>query len=757
MANPFTPGDLVVSVYGRGQAGDTTAYTDNQASPLTLQDISTSGVVGGQLVLPQTVTTVNGVTQYAVSGEYGSSSEGSLSLSTDGQSLVVAGYNINAAAYNTAEASGGPNTYGDPRLAQSTSVPGGQYTPVQRVIADVRYDGTVDSSTALYNVYNGNNPRSVVTDNGSVFYISGQGQSGDTTQGVFRVADGAATATTIDNTTDTRSLLISNGTLYASRDSKQPKANPADNVGSYGLEPTATATATPLPGISKSVTLANGNGNNVNGSTGTANLSPENFFFANATTLYVADAGAPKQGGAGDGGLQKWSLVNGTWTLNYTLSNGLGLKQATGAATTTAGFSTGLIGLTGKTNTDGTVSLYATSEPNFDTDSTALYGITDTLAYTSAAQASGESFQTLMTAAPDTVIRGVAFAPQAAAVCFAGGTRIRTTRGDVAVEALAVGDVAVTAAGAEQPIRWLGHRTVDCHRHPRRDEVLPVRIAAHAFGAGQPVFDLVLSPGHSVCVDMLGEVLIPAAALVNGTTIVREQVDAVTYWHVELDKHEVILAENLPCESYFEMGNRGFFVGEAGATALHGAPDAAVADHSDFCRPFHAAGPVVDFVRERLAARALQLDWVQVENTFADLHLVVDSRRVEAEVHGLIARFLVPATAETVWLESDTVVPAMAGGGADLRALGVCVGKLVIDDGFSSQVVMADDARLSAGFHHVEEGPQRWTAGRARLPASLWEGCRGSFFLRVELTRPALPKWIVAGIAVREDVVALSS
>ena len=44
------------------------------------------------------------------------------------------------------------------------------------------------------------------------------------------------------------------------------------------------------------------------------------------------------------------------------------------------------------------------------------------------------------------------------------------------------------------------------------------------------------------------------------------------------------------------------------------------------------------------------LDWVQVENPLAGLHLVVDGRRVEAEVQGLSVRFLVPATAETVWL-----------------------------------------------------------------------------------------------------------
>ena len=349
---------------------------------------------------------------------------------------------------------------------------------------------------------------------------------------------------------------------------------------------------------------------------------------------------------------------------------------------------------------------------------------------------------------------GDAYTP--APPCFVAGSLIRTAHGDVAVENLSIGALAVTASGAPRPIIWIGQRTVDCARHPQANEVQPVRIAAHAFAENSPARDLVVSPGHAIAVDLLGEVLIPASSLINGTTIRQESAERVTYWHVELESHDLLVAENLPTESYLDMGNRGFFPRPGQATALHAVPDAAPATHADFCRPFHAAGPVVEFVRERLAARALLLNWTPVENPLAGLHLVVDGRRVEAEVQGLSARFLVPATAEAVWLESDTVVPAMVGGGADLRTLGVCVGKLVIDDGFGSQVVMADDPRLSAGFHHVEEGPQRWTAGRARLPASLWEGCRGSFFLRVELTRPALPRWVSPNGAVRENQLALA-
>jgi hypothetical protein len=83
----FTPGDLVISVYGDGAAGDTTTYTDNEASPITLDEITTTGTQVGQIVLPQTTSGGNN----AISGEFGSSSEGTLQLSGNGQDLVIAG------------------------------------------------------------------------------------------------------------------------------------------------------------------------------------------------------------------------------------------------------------------------------------------------------------------------------------------------------------------------------------------------------------------------------------------------------------------------------------------------------------------------------------------------------------------------------------------------------------------------------------------------------------------------------------------
>ncbi len=127
------------------------------------------------------------------------------------------------------------------------------------------------------------------------------------------------------------------------------------------------------------------------------------------------------------------------------------------------------------------------------------------------------------------------------------------------MEHLAVGDVAVTASGQHRPIRWLGSRLTHCRNHPRPHEARPVRVSAHAFGENRPARDLRVSPGHAICLDLLGEVLISASALVNGTTIIQEDVDSVTYWHVELDSHDLLLAENMPAESYLDMGNRAFF------------------------------------------------------------------------------------------------------------------------------------------------------------------------------------------------------
>jgi hypothetical protein len=189
------------------------------------------------------------------------------------------------------------------------------------------------------------------------------------------------------------------------------------------------------------------------------------------------------------------------------------------------------------------------------------------------------------------------------AACFVEGTRIGTPDGPVAIEHLRIGDLVLTASGDARPVRWLGHRRVETGRHPRPIAVWPVRVRAGAFGEGQPLRDLWLSPDHAIAVD---GVLIPVSALINGRTIVREPRDAVTYWHVELDTHDVVVAEGLACESYLDTGNRAAF-DNAGATVQLFASftrNAASVWEQDACAPLVRRGPILAAVRRRLAARA---------------------------------------------------------------------------------------------------------------------------------------------------------
>jgi Hint domain len=141
--------------------------------------------------------------------------------------------------------------------------------------------------------------------------------------------------------------------------------------------------------------------------------------------------------------------------------------------------------------------------------------------------------------------------------CFARGTRIATEHGETAVERLRVGDLVRTESGCLQRIAWIGRRTVDCRRHPTPAQVQPIRVAPHAFGHGRPRRAVLLSPDHAVFVDGM---LIPVRLLVNDMTIVPMSITAITYYHVELGQHDVLLANGLPVESYLDVGHRDAFV-----------------------------------------------------------------------------------------------------------------------------------------------------------------------------------------------------
>lgn len=184
--------------------------------------------------------------------------------------------------------------------------------------------------------------------------------------------------------------------------------------------------------------------------------------------------------------------------------------------------------------------------------------------------------------------------------CFASGTRIATPEGPVAVEDLTPGMTVLTAQGDTAPVIWMGHRRVDCARHPDPKNVLPVRVQRDAFGPGRPHRDLVLSPDHAVAFE---DVLIPIRHLVNGSTIRQESVPTVTYWHVELPEHDLLLAEGLEVESYLDTGDRDSFANGGVVVQRHPSFGAGRREANGVA-PLVVLGAQVDRARDHLAARA---------------------------------------------------------------------------------------------------------------------------------------------------------
>ncbi|MCW8086050.1 Hint domain-containing protein [Sabulicella glaciei] len=152
-------------------------------------------------------------------------------------------------------------------------------------------------------------------------------------------------------------------------------------------------------------------------------------------------------------------------------------------------------------------------------------------------------------------------------ICFYPGTLIATPEGERAVETLACGDLVLTSEGKAVPVRWVGRQTISTRF---ADPVcsLPVRIRAGALGENLPKRDLLVSPGHAMLVD---GILATAAALVNGTSILREAAvpEIFTYYHVELADQSLILAEGAPAETFLDDAERGAFDNWAEHEATH--------------------------------------------------------------------------------------------------------------------------------------------------------------------------------------------
>jgi hypothetical protein len=135
--------------------------------------------------------------------------------------------------------------------------------------------------------------------------------------------------------------------------------------------------------------------------------------------------------------------------------------------------------------------------------------------------------------------------------CFTAGTLIDTDKGPVPVEHLTSDMRLTTMDNGFQPVRAVVSRVV-----PGQCRFAPIVISKGALGNDR---ELVVSPAHRMIIAgwqtelMFGydEVLASAKSLTNGDTIYSRPVDEVEYFHILLDRHEIIFAEGSATESYF--------------------------------------------------------------------------------------------------------------------------------------------------------------------------------------------------------------
>lgn len=447
-------------------------------SRIFLDQITPSGWPIDTIEVPSSLQWGIGPNSNQLVTSFSSKSELALNLSTDGQYVTFMGY---VSPVNALDVSNG-NTPGvidptnpDPvakyravarldRWGHFTFTETNAYSGDNGRAAILNHSNETDLYYTAGNAGNGSNPQPLGVDLGAgaqLIYPSNEPEADQspsdtpTPLGSFSITQLGFKADKIGKDDNFRGLTVYNNVVYYAKGSGGNGDNTVYFVDTTGTacpngtgvpSPAAKLPTQPLSYIASTVTT-DGLPSNMcvlNGFPVTSNkkTTPTNYpfgiWFANPTTLYVADEGDGYTGGTDLythaaaqtlAGLEKWVLdtSTNTWNLQYTLTNGLNL----GTPYTVWGFPTGtnaatglpwspatdgLRNITGRVNPDGTATIWAiTSTVSGDGDTGAdpnkLVVITDKLSNTTAAQAANEQFTTLRTAGFAEVLRGVSFTP----------------------------------------------------------------------------------------------------------------------------------------------------------------------------------------------------------------------------------------------------------------------------------------------------------------------------------------------------------
>lgn len=135
--------------------------------------------------------------------------------------------------------------------------------------------------------------------------------------------------------------------------------------------------------------------------------------------------------------------------------------------------------------------------------------------------------------------------------CFTSGTRILTNKGERIIDDLVEGDAVYTRDDGFQPLRWIGRCSV-----PATGQTAPVLIGKGVLGNDT---DLLVSPNHRMLLSAQSadlcfgesEVLVAAKHLITNQEVKFRIGGTVTYFHLLFDRHQVVMANGAPSESFF--------------------------------------------------------------------------------------------------------------------------------------------------------------------------------------------------------------
>jgi hypothetical protein len=402
-------------------------------SAIAIQDLSLSGNVLG---------TVN-INPNLVSTSFSSKSELGLNLANtaSGPVLTFMGY-AGGGVGNLDVSNSDTTAYKDTtNPVTSFFAPGASQTyAYNRSVVALDADGGVSLTQSL--AYGGNNGRSAVLAPNGLYYTVGNSNNGSGTPTALTTSTGlevvtpssTPNSTMIDPTyqsiagdkagkdSNFRGLTYYNGSLYFTKGSGSNGIDTVYTVSNPGGKlPTAAtasqATISILPGLPTDSAKSG------------PDYTPFGLFFANPTTLYVADEGTGDPTDVTEhAGLEKWTLSSGTWHLDYTLQAGLIGDTYSVPGWNFEETTIGLRNLTGEVNKDGTVTFWATTSTlsgsgDNGADPNEVVEITDVIGDTSPP---AESFSVFDGPAAGLRYGGVAFAaPEAStwamlAIGFAG-------------------------------------------------------------------------------------------------------------------------------------------------------------------------------------------------------------------------------------------------------------------------------------------------------------------------------------------------